>query len=170
MRVVNIAGTVLIFATLAACHRGIQSTSVSSVEAKSLQERALATALRWVPTSTTYQGLPVVLMAGAAHGDYRGRWVDSIVAARVIHHQCDKLTVAECPDSARLAYVGFEQPRLGANHSADVTMTIVIMNPSTCRKDSAAYTEVTGRLHIPSLTGDPAESVWAEEESLQHHC
>lgn len=170
MQSANATRAFVLLAILGGCHAGSQPESLGPVSAKSRQEGALTSALRWIPTSSSFRGLPVVLMAGSAHGAYRDQWIDSLQAAKIIHHDCTAQTVEECPDNIRSAYVGFEQPHLGDGRSAQVTMTIVVMNPATCNRDATPYREVTGQLLIPVLAGETGAYQWTEKESVEHHC
>ncbi len=154
---------------LLACHSGPHPGQVSPEVLNSRREAALAAALRWIPSNNAYRGLPVVLMAGSAHGEYRQAWIDSLQAARVIGHTCTALTVAECPDSARAVYVGFTQPDLAQDRSAEVTMTVVLLNPAACSQGQAPFTEANGRLHIPP-SRPVSEFVWAQDKVNMAHC
>ncbi|MEP7324329.1 MAG: hypothetical protein ABI836_00145 [Gemmatimonadota bacterium] len=137
---------------------------------KSRREATLAAVLHWIPSNNAYRGLPVVLMAGSAHGDYRKAWIDSLETARVIGHTCTALTVAECPDSASAVYVGFTQPDLAPDRSADVTLTVVLLNPHACSHGETPFTEVNGRLHIPWPSRQISEFVWAQDKLVMAHC
>jgi hypothetical protein len=112
---------------------------------------------------------------GGAHDRRRQRrfppaWIDSLLAANVIHHSCSQIAVADCPDSASAAYVGFSQPRLATDRSADVDVTIVVMNPASCGHHTAQATEETGRLHMPWVGSTLASYRWTREKSLQARC
>jgi hypothetical protein len=155
---------------LFACHTGSGSGQLEPEAARARREATLAAALRWIPTNTDFGGLPVVLMAGSAQGDYRPAWIDSLQSAKVIHHACTALTVAECPDSARAAYVGFNQPDLSDDRSAEVTLRVVVMNPAACSHATTEYTETTGRLHMPWVGSTLRNYRWTPKKSEEGHC
>jgi hypothetical protein len=171
MHPAKLASGFLFVALLFACHHaGPPSTRMDPSTDQSRQEATLSAALRWIPTREEYRGLPVVLMAGSAHGDFRPAWIDSVQSAKVVHHACTALTVAECPDSARAAYVGFNQPVMADDRSAEVKMTIVVMNPAGCSHGSTAFTEVTGRLHMPWPGSTLSNYQWTQEKSDEARC
>jgi hypothetical protein len=160
---------ILLLALVTSCHSG-GPANVDPEQAKSRSEEALAAALRWIPTNRDYQSLPVVLMAGDAHGSYRPAWVDSLRATGVIAHDCHAITVMECKDSARATYVGFYQPKLGEGHSAEVPMAIIVLNPASCSHDSMPYTQVMGQLVIPRVGGSMDRFLWTQNKVELHHC
>lgn len=160
---------VLLLALVASCHSG-RPAGVDPEQAMSRREAALAAALRWIPTNRDYQALPVVLMAGDAHGSYRPAWIDSLKASRVIAHDCHEITVMECKDSARATYVGFYQPKLGDGNSAEIPMAIIVMNPAACHADKSPYNQVTGQLVIPRVGGSLNDYLWTQSKVEPHRC
>jgi hypothetical protein len=158
-----------LIATLVACH-GHSPGVTPGPETQDRAEATLTAALRWVPTSPGYRGLPVVLMAGSAHGDFRQAWIDSLQSAAVIHHTCTALTVLDCPDSVRAAYVGFSQPVLATDRSAEVGLTILALNPAACGRDTTQSSEVTGKLRMPWPGSSLRNYRWTEERSVTARC
>lgn len=169
MHRLRLAPVLPLIATLLGCHRGSPAPSPGPAT-PNRAEATLVAALRWIPTNSGYRGLPVVLMAGSAHGDFRQAWIDSLQSAAVIHHACTALTVVECPDSATAAYVGFSQPVLAADRSADVKMTVFVLNPATCGRDSSTSTEERGQLHMPWPGSTLSGYRWTPEKSVTSRC
>jgi hypothetical protein len=156
-------------ACLLACHPGSPSAPPGP-GTRDRGEATLTAALRWIPINNEYRGLPVVLMAGNAHGDFRQAWIDSLRAGRVIHHACTALTVAECPDSVQAAYVAFSQPVLADDRSAEVSMTVFVLNPAACGHDSTLSSEASGRLHMPWPRSTLSNYRWTPERSETVRC
>jgi hypothetical protein len=169
MNRVRLSSMILMVGVVLGCHRG-GSPAPPGPDTPTRGEAALAAALRWIPTNAEYRGLPVVLMAGSAHGDFRLAWIDSLKSAALIHHACTTLTVVECPDSVRAAYVGFNQPVLATDRSADVSMTVFVLNPAACGHDSTQSSETSGRLHMPWPGSTVSNYSWTQERSATARC
>lgn len=150
--------------------RANRPSSVSPEDATSRMERALAGALRWIPTNPDNRSVPVVLMAGQANGHYRQEWIDSLKMARTLDHDCHAITVMECKDSTAATYVQFGQPKLGDESSAEVPLVIAVLNPATCHNDSTPYTEVSGVLSLPTIDGSVADYRLNDAKTTAHHC